>query len=93
MVEDEILAFMIKPTIEKLMDFVRECKVQDNLELYHEIRQLICYLKEEHIQLFRKVLLTPLIVSSQKRKGSFSTQTFKIVKYVQFGTFLILISC
>ena len=59
-----IITAVFKPLVSRLTSMSRELRLQENLALYCEIRQLIAYVRDSHGGTFRRVALSGLVDSA-----------------------------
>ncbi|KAI1307248.1 Protein unc-80 -like protein [Halotydeus destructor] len=65
-IEGVIINHIFKPLVSRCVKMQKELKLQENLSLYCELRQLINYVKDNHGGIFRKVALSSMLDSHIK---------------------------
>ncbi|CAD5116523.1 DgyrCDS5405 [Dimorphilus gyrociliatus] len=63
-----IVLIILKKLISKFVDSSKEIHSQDNINLYCDVRQFVCHVKETHGSTFRKVALSGLVDAVDRRK-------------------------
>lgn len=64
--ETIVISIVYKKLVSKLIDKFSWLKSQDNLTLYNDVRSLMNYVKNSHGGVFRRVVLSALLESTQK---------------------------
>jgi len=65
-VEGVIINAIFNPFVTRLMNMQKELKSQENMSLYHDIRQLIAYVRNNFGGVFRRVALSGLLEGVEK---------------------------
>ena len=65
-VEGVIMNQIFKSLVTRMVKMQKELKLQENLSIYCELRQLVNFIKDNHGGIFRKVALSALLDSQQK---------------------------
>ncbi|CAG7787075.1 unnamed protein product [Allacma fusca] len=84
-VECHIFKAVFKKLVSRLVNMSKELRSSENMALYCDVRQLICYIYENDGNTFRKVALSALIDSAEigsKNHGA-QNQTTRVVRRAQ----------
>ncbi|RXG52304.1 hypothetical protein Avbf_16127, partial [Armadillidium vulgare] len=85
-IEGQVIAAVFKGLVTRFLSSHSFLKGHDNMAVYSDIRQLMCYIKEAHGGVFRRVVLSGLIDSADRpHKKTRTTQTTRVVRRVTLG--------
>ncbi|XP_043466068.1 protein unc-80 homolog isoform X3 [Leptopilina heterotoma] len=88
-IEGQIMAYMFKPFVTLCVQNIKKLKSQDNITLYCDVRQFMTYVKEAHGGIFRRVVLSGILDSSDlpnKRCNSY-IQTTRVIRHMHPSDF------
>uniref|UniRef100_A0A8D9ERC4 Protein unc-80 homolog n=1 Tax=Cacopsylla melanoneura TaxID=428564 RepID=A0A8D9ERC4_9HEMI len=82
-VEGQIFSSTFKALVTRLIKSAKELKTPENMSMYHDVRQLMQYVKESHGGTFRRVVLSGLIDTAIKpHRKEPDIQTTRVVRHV-----------
>ncbi|XP_026685981.1 protein unc-80 homolog [Diaphorina citri] len=82
-VEGQIFSSTFKTLVTRFIRSAKELKTPENMAMYHDVRQLMQYVKEAHGGTFRRVVLSGLIDTAIKpHRKEPDIQTTRVVRHV-----------
>ncbi|XP_011346095.1 protein unc-80 homolog isoform X3 [Ooceraea biroi] len=83
-IEGQIMACIFKVLVTRLMDFSKQLKSQENVNLYCDVRQLMTYVKEAHGGIFRRVALSGILDSADRpnKRCNSNVQTTRVIRHI-----------
>lgn len=89
--ENEIISAVLKLLVSRFVVSLAELKHHDNMQLYHDIKQFLAFLKGVHGGPYRIVALSGIIdvTPTVHKKDPFVLHTTRIIRWV--GAFLTIL--
>ncbi|XP_070172138.1 protein unc-80 homolog isoform X4 [Polyergus mexicanus] len=83
-IEGQIIAYVFKVLVTRLVDFAKQMKAQENIGLYCDVRQLMTYVKEAHGSIFRRVALSGILDSADRpnKRCNSNVQTTRVIRHI-----------
>ncbi|XP_072743186.1 protein unc-80 homolog isoform X2 [Anoplolepis gracilipes] len=83
-IEGQIMAYVFKVLVTRLVDSMKQLKTQENIGLYCDVRQLITYVKEAHGGIFRRVALSGILDSADRpnKRCNSNIQTTRVIRHI-----------
>ncbi|GLV31802.1 uncoordinated 80 [Carabus blaptoides fortunei] len=82
-VEGQVISYVFKALVTRFVNSIKEIKLQENLAIYCEIRQLMTYIKEGHGGTFRRVALSALLdTANRPNKKEANMQTTRVIRHM-----------
>lgn len=87
-IEGQIMACVFKALVSRLVGFAKQLKMQENVNLYCDVRQLMTYVKEAHGGIFRRVALSGILDSADRpnKRCNSNVQTTRVIRLVNINT-------
>ena len=81
-IEGQIMAYIFKPLVNLCVKKLKILKSQDNISLYCDLRQFMTYVKEAHGGVFRRVVLSGILDSSDRpnQRCNSNMQTTRVIR-------------
>lgn len=81
-IEGQIIAYVFKVLVTRLVDSAKQMKAQENISLYCDVRQLMTYVKEAHGSVFRRVALSGILDSADRpnKRCNSNVQTTRVIR-------------
>lgn len=76
------MAYVFKPFVTLCVKNLKKLKSQDNIALYCDLRQFMTYVKEAHGGVFRRVVLSGILDSSDRpnKRCNSHMQTTRVIR-------------
>ncbi|XP_029661672.1 protein unc-80 homolog [Formica exsecta] len=83
-IEGQIIAYVFKVLVTRLVDSAKQMKAQENISLYCDVRQLMTYVKEAHGSVFRRVALSGILDSADRpnKRCNSNVQTTRVIRHI-----------
>lgn len=93
-IEGQIMAYVFKVLVTRLVDSAKQLKAQENIGLYCDVRQLMTYVKEAHGGIFRRVTLSGILDSADRpnKRCNSNVQTTRVIRFVNINEYALNIN-
>ncbi|XP_023210931.1 protein unc-80 homolog [Centruroides sculpturatus] len=83
-VEGIVLGYIFKHLVTRMVQSLKDLKLQENMALYCDIRQFVSFVRDNHGSTFRRVALSALLDTAVQRKKNKSTvPVTRIVRHMK----------